>query len=254
MLTTFENVLLVIFCPLGALLFLWILNRVWPPSHRRQHNDIIGWQIGTLGTIYAVIMGFMLYAVWTSFQEAQVNAETEANCLVNVYRMANGLPSPQREQIRSLARKYADIVIQEEWPGMHEGQLNLSGHNTIQQMWTTMLETKPSTFGEQTSMNLTLTELSSMTHHRRVRQIESQSKLPGVLWMVLIAGGVITMLSSCLFGVENARLHRLQVVILTILVTLILVATADIDRPFQGVIHIMPTGFERARATFAETP
>lgn len=254
MLTAFENVVLIFCGPLAALLFLSVLNRLWPERRRHQHNDIIGWHVGVLGTIYAVIMGFMLYAVWTTFQDAKLNAETEANCLVNVFRMANGLPSPQREQIRQLARRYADIVVDQEWPGMHEDELSSAGHSTVQQMWTIMLQTQPSTFGQQTSMNLTLAELSSMTQHRRIRQIESQSKLPDVLWVVLIVGGIITVLSACLFGVENSALHRLQVLILAILVTLILIATADIDRPFQGVVHVMPTGFERARATFAETP
>lgn len=67
MLTTFEDVVVILACTLGALLFLWILDHCWPSSRRRDHNDIIGWQVSVLGTTYAVIMGFMLYAVWTSF-------------------------------------------------------------------------------------------------------------------------------------------------------------------------------------------
>lgn len=66
MLTTFQDVLVVLACMLASLVFVWLLNRVWPASQRRDHNDIIGWQVGVLGTTYAVILGFMLYAVWTS--------------------------------------------------------------------------------------------------------------------------------------------------------------------------------------------
>lgn len=93
-----------------------------------------------------------------------------------------------------------------------------------------------------------------MTEHRRVRQLQSQSKLPGILWVVLIAGGIITMLSSCMFGIDNFRLHCLQLVSLTLLLSLILVAMADIDRPFQGAVHVHPRGFERARDTLAQLP
>ena len=32
---------------------------------RRTYNDIIGWQVSVLGTTYAVILGFMLYTVWS---------------------------------------------------------------------------------------------------------------------------------------------------------------------------------------------
>jgi hypothetical protein len=89
-LTTFQDVLVVLACMLASLVFVWLLNRGWPASQRRDHNDIIGWQVGVLGTTYAVILGFMLYAVWTSYQEADINAETEANCLVSVFRVADG--------------------------------------------------------------------------------------------------------------------------------------------------------------------
>lgn len=254
MLTTFEDVIVILSCVAGSLLFLWILERLWPSNLRRVHNDIIGWQVGVLGTTYAVIMGFMLYAVWTSFQSADMNAEDEANSLVSVFRLADGLPAAQRDQVHQLVRQYANIVIDQEWPVMHRGELGLAGHNTIQQLWTAVLQTRPTSFAEQTSMNLTLAEISSMTEHRRVRQLESQSKLPGILWMVLIVGGAITMMSSCLFGIESFPLHCIQVVSLTLLLSLILVAIADIDRPFQGTVHIYPRGFERARETFSQLP
>jgi hypothetical protein len=117
-----------------------------------------------------------------------------------------------------------------------------------------VLQTKPATFGEQTSMNLTLGEISTMTEHRRVRQLESQSKLPGILWLVLIVGGGITTLSSCLFGIEDFKLHCIQVVSLALMLSFILIAIADIDRPFQGTVHIEPRGFDRARETFTQDP
>jgi hypothetical protein len=254
MLTAFGDVLVVLGCMLASLVFVWILNRVWPAERRRDHNDIIGWQVGVLGTTYAVILGFMLYAVWTSFQDANINAETEANCLVSVYRLANGLPAEQRDEVHKLARQYADIVITQEWPTMQGGELGYAGHQTIEQLWSAVLQTKPDSFAQQTAMNLALTEIDSMTEHRRVRQLQSQSKLPAILWIVLIVGGIITMLSSCMFGIDNFILHALQVVSLTLLLALILVAIADIDRPFQGVVHVNPSGFERARQTFAQLP
>jgi len=253
-LTTFQNVFLVLASTAAALCFLWILKHFWPSSQRREHNEIIGWQVSVLGTTYAVIIGFMLYAVWTTLQSAEINADGEANCLVNVFRLADGLPAEQRIQVHKLVRQYAQVVIEQEWPAMLEGRLHPSGHGVIQQLWTTVLQAKPNTFSEQTSMNLTLTEISSMTEHRRLRELQSQTHLPAILWMVLLLGGVITTLSSCLFGTDNFKLHCVQVFSLALLLSLALVAIGDIDRPYQGAVHVNPTGFERARATFAEFP
>jgi Protein of unknown function (DUF4239) len=254
MLTTFQDVVLVLLSIVVALGFLWILQHFWPSVQRRDHNDIIGWQVSVLGTTYAVIIGFMLYAVWTTLQSAEINADSEANCLVNAFRLADGLPTAQRVQVHQLARQYAEVVINEEWPAMLQGRMQPSGHGVIQQLWTALLQTRPVTFSEQNSMNMTLAEVSSMTEHRRMRELQSQTHLPPILWMVLIVGGVITTLSSCLFGTGNFRLHCVQVISLTLLLSLALVAIADIDRPFQGAVHVNPIGFERARATFAQFP
>src|SRR6202789_1179162 len=237
-LTTFQDVILVLASIVAALCFLWILKHFWPSVQRRDHNDIIGWQVSVLGTTYAVIIGFMLYAVWTTLQSAEINADGEANCLVNAFRLADGLPAAQRVQVHQLARRYADVVINEEWPAMLQGRLQPSGHGVIQQLWTALLQTRPTNFSEQNSMNMTLAEVSSMTEHRRMRELQTKTKLPPILWMVLILGGVITTLSSCLFGTENFKLHCVQVISLTLLLSLALVAIADIDRPFQGAVRV----------------
>jgi len=254
MLTGFENALLVLACILVTVVFLLALQRFWPLERRRDHNDIIGWHVSVLGTTYAVIIGFMLYTVWTSYQLAEINADNEANSLVTMFRLADGLPAAQSASVHKLVRAYTDEVLNDEWPAMSRGELSPAGHPIMQQLWTIIMQTKPTSFGEQTSMNLVLGELSKMTEHRRVRELESQSKLPTILWTVLILGGGITTLSSCLFGTTNFRLHSIQVISLTLLLALALVAIADIDRPFQGSVHVSPRAFERARATLELTP
>ena len=59
-----------------------------------------------------------------------------------------------------------------------------------------------------------------------------------------IAGGVITVAAACFFCVSNFRFHMLQVLVLSLLISLVLFAIADIDRPYQGVVIVAPNGFE----------
>lgn len=87
----------------------------------------------------------------------------------------------------------------------------------------------------------TTAEISSITEHRRIRQLQSQTTLPGILWAVLIVGATITIMSSCLFGSDYPVLHMPQLVTWTSLLSLALVAIADINRPFQGSVHVEPT-------------
>jgi len=55
--------------------------------------------------------------------------------------------------------------------------------------------------------------------------------------------------ASCFFGVTNFRFHLLQVVVLTFLISLVLVAIANIDRPYQGMVKVEPAGFNFATRT-----
>jgi hypothetical protein len=42
------------------------------------------------------------------------------------------------------------------------------------------------------------------------------------------------------------------VIVLSFLISLVLVAIADIDRPYQGDVKVSPAGFELALQTFAD--
>lgn len=251
-LNIWQNFLIVVGSILTSLLFWWFVRRVWPPERRRLHNEITGWQISVLGTTYAVIIGFMLFAVWSQFQAAEQNAESEASCLINLYWAAEGLPQQQRQEIRKLTADYADAMITDEWPAMIQGTLAHQGTLIIQQLWEAASQTQSLNPSQQVSLEQTMTEIGSITEHRRIRQLQSESRLPVVLWTVLIVGAVITIMSSCLFGSEYPALHMLQVVTLALMLSMSLAAVADIDSPFRGTVHVQPTGFENAKRMFVK--
>ncbi|HUO36032.1 MAG TPA: hypothetical protein VMU43_13655 [Candidatus Acidoferrum sp.] len=256
MLTTLEDVIILVLSLAFAVAVLWTLQYFWPGARRLPHNELVGWHLTVLGTTYAVIIGFMLYAVWTEYQLAELNADNEANSLVNVYRLADGLPDAQRDQIHKLARDYAEAVTYQEWPAMHDGKESLQAHPVVMKLWAalTQPQIQPATPTQQASANLTLAELSTMTRFRRVRHLEDASQLPTILWVVMIFGGLLTVLFTSLFGCESFWLHLVQVLALTSLICLILLAIADIDRPFRGSVHVEPTGFLRAIQTFSDLP
>ena len=92
-----------------------------------------------------------------------------------------------------------------------------------------------------------MSELSSIAQHRLTRIQQSTVKLPNVLWCVLLVGGTLTIISSCTFGTEGLKLQALQVLCLSLLVSLALVAISDIHRPFRGLIHVTDYAFRRAQ-------
>src|SRR5271165_900044 len=211
MLSFFQDGVIIVGTVAGSLLIVTFVNLVWPWEQRRGHNDLIGWQLSILGTTYAVILGFMLYTVWTNFGAADLNVDLEANALVNLYQLANGIPEPQRTQVKALAHSYADTAIQKDWPRMEVAQEPDDTIDINLKMWQTLTSIKTTTSVEMTAEDHALYELSALSEHRRTRVLQNASRLPGVLWCVLIVGGALTIASSCLFGSQSVRLHALQV-------------------------------------------
>jgi hypothetical protein len=247
MLSTWQNYLIVALMVAASLLFMWALNRLWPWDKRHAHNDVIGWQLSILGTTYAVILGFMLFTVWTDFGAAEVNADNEANSLANVYRLAAGLPDKQRDQFQTLARSYAEAVIDKDWPEMAADHIPDASREIGEEMWRTLMSVKTASPTELLAEDHTISELSEMSEHRRIRVLQNAFRLPTVLWCVLVIGGAVTIASASMFGSANTALHALQVFAFSLLVALVLVAIADIDRPFQGSVHVRDFAFRRAQ-------
>lgn len=142
MLTVKQNIIAVTATVLGSLLFMLGLNRVWHWKKRSAHNDLIGWQLSILGTTYAVILGFMLYAVWASFEQAELNVDLEASAVVDLYRLADALPEPQRTQLQTLARSYVDAVINQEWPQMARSEIPEKSTAISAEIWKTIISVK----------------------------------------------------------------------------------------------------------------
>jgi hypothetical protein len=79
----------------------------------------------------------------------------------------------------------------------------------------TLMPIKVSSPSELMAEDHALSELSSLTMHRRTRLLQSNYQLPGIFWCVLLTGGVLTLLSVSMFGSAKPRVHTLQVFSLT---------------------------------------
>jgi hypothetical protein len=244
------NILIVLGCVAGAVGFLFAVTRASPTHQRKESNDFTGAVVAVIGTTYAVLLAFMLSGVWNLYEEAQVNAEQEANDLVNVYRISEQLEAPTQEKIRGLSLQYAKNAIETEFPALNKETLPPQGGQLVEALWKEAGQVKVTTANEQIALSELMTTLRSLTEHRRIRIMQSREMLPPILWAVLIAGGIITVSAACFFGVPNFRFHLLQVMVLSFLIALVLVAIADIDRPYQGDVKVSPDGFEFAMQTF----
>ncbi|HEY2040610.1 MAG TPA: hypothetical protein VGG95_13140 [Edaphobacter sp.] len=229
-----------------ALVLVNILNRLWPIQSRKIVNDVTGWQLGVLGTTYGVILGFMLYTVWGGFRAAQIDANLEATSMLNVYRLAAGLPSPQGEEIRDLARRYESVVVEVEWPAMQHQQDEHAAALVLSQMWDALAHAKADTPLTANSIDHIQYAMSALSEHRSMREQQSTNRVPFLLWVLLLLGAIATIVSSCVLGNDKKWLHYCQVAALTFVVITTLVAVADLARPYDGAVAVEPSAFTHA--------
>jgi protein-S-isoprenylcysteine O-methyltransferase Ste14 len=231
---------------LVAVVGLLLVQRLVPPERREEHNDVAGFIYAVLGVAYAVVLAFMLIAVWQDYNTAQTNVESEANELAGVYFLASRLPESERTHVQDLARMYARVVVEQEWPMMEQGQTSPRADSLLRQLRFELLEFDPHTRGEQVLYERGLTDLHNAVDAR-------SSRLPNLLWVVLVVGGVITVSFTYLFGLKSNVAHALMVAALTLLICAILFTIGEFDYPFSGVVEIRPEAFREALRSFGGT-
>ena len=227
-------------------------------ERRKQHNDVAGFIYAVLGVSYAVLLGLMLIAVWEQWNAAQAVASDEANELAGIFWFAHALPQPEGRHIQELARSYAQVVVEDEWPLMEQGKASPKAWATLDELRGTILGLDPPTGAQQVPYsqaryNQILEQLHGLGDARRERLLAASEGLPPILWVVLIGGGVITIAFTYLFGLENAVVHTLMVASLALIIASSLFTVAALDHPFKGDVRIHPDAFEQVLERFQES-
>jgi Protein of unknown function (DUF4239) len=252
LLTTVYGVLVVGGVCLAALAGLELVHRLVPAVSRQRHNDVAGFIYAALGVIYAVLLALVVIAVWEEYQAASETVEQEANAVAEIFWLAHGLPEPEGSHLQEIARSYAREVVNKEWPLMEKGQQpsmeqeqgTLSGWTLIDDIRASLQGFEPRTKADEQLYAEGLNQVQSLADARRMRLVASEEGVPGVLWTVLIFGGVAAVGFTYLFGLESTWAHRLMVVTLAAVIGLVLFTVGALGHPFSGGARIDTGAFD----------
>jgi hypothetical protein len=230
---------------LVTLLAIALVRRLVPHQSMARHNDVAGFVYATMGVTYAVILAFVVIAVWENYAETSQIADQEASSLGALYRMANGFPDPHRAAAQEAALAYAEVVVDAAWPAMEKGEdptpeasAALDHLYAVYTAADVVAAVNPQLHAE--SLDL----LNEVSIARRERVLASNSGLPDILWLVLIGGGVLVVGFAFLFGVESGYSQAAILSGLTLMISLLLFVVADAQHPFQGSFSVPPEAME----------
>lgn len=244
--TFFDAVVIVLSSILTSLAILWMVRHLVSHEQLKPHNEVSGFVYAAIGVVYAVVLGFAVISVWEEYREAESNVTEEANALGNLHRIAEGLPQPMGESIQRNVLAYASTVVNDEWDAMGRGAApSADAVRQIDTFWTLFYQGQPTTPVELELFAEGLDQLDDLSGFRRERITASDDGMLGIMWGVIIAGAVLTVLFPCLFGVENPLVHSLIIATLAASLGLLLFLAYDLNHPFRGHVRVEPDGIQR---------
>ena len=228
---------------LVSVLGLDVVRHLASPSWLHANNEVAGNYLQTLGTIYAVLLAFVVFVVWQQHNDTRCAVEAEANELSDFARTIQALPGTQR--VRDCAQAYRRLVVEDEWEAMARGSCSDQAQKTLDHLWQALLEVEAHNPREQALYEEALARFNDLSDARSLRLYRGLLRLPLSLWLLLLTNGGLVVGSMWIFGLESFSAHALMTVALAGSIAFILFLVADLDNPFWGSWRVGPEAFQR---------
>lgn len=230
-----------------AIVGLIVVRKTVKSKLLRHHHGVSEAMLGVVGTLFSVLLGFMVAGAMDRYHDARQVAENEANDLADIFRLAKGLSNPHRIRIRNLCRKYAIVMLEKEWKLMEKAEISPEAYETYIDLWEAAESVKPNDDRESNIHQQLIQSMTEMGESRRARVVASQAQVPWALWAVVICGAGITIGFTYFFATQWAFMHVVMTSLVAVSLGLNIWLLAVYSYPFSGELGIQPRMFELLR-------
>ena len=225
-----------------------LVRRGAPEGSYFEDGDRASGVFGVLATGFAVLIGFVVFLAFESFDTSRSGAEAEARIVVQQYETAQFLPAAVRAELSGDLVCYARTVIYQEWPEMESKTLGNSINPWGVTMLRTLRTTEPRSVSEQTAYSKWFDQRSDREDGRADRTHGAEGVIPVPVWIVLfIASGTIFV--YMLFFADSAERKIVQATMIggvAVVVTSTLLLLWFLDNPYhKGEGGLRPVAMER---------
>jgi hypothetical protein len=203
--------------------------------------------ITVTGTIFAVVLAFVILAGFQTYDGARAGAQSEAAAVLDMGRTAAFFPPTARDQVRTDLVCYGRAVVSQEWPAMRN-----RGSSPLVEHWVAayrgvvgQLDLRSAR--EQLGLQQFLNEAATRTAGRLQRLAEDTPSVPALLWLALVFGGCMTVALQLSMADprERASIQALMVAGLAGVVAASLLIVYFLDHPYQQSGGIQPTAMRQ---------
>ena len=189
-----------------------------------------------IGTMFAVMLAFVILFALQSFQRAREGASIEAVATTELASVANILPDPVGERLRGDLVCYARAVIQDEWPAMRDGHPSDVTESWVDRLHNDFAAAPLSDGRQEAAYGQWFDQEAQRRDGRRERLSESTPTLPAPLWFALAVGATLTLTYMVVQADsrESCKIQALPIGCVSALISAGLLVVFFLDRPYSG--------------------
>ena len=201
-----------------------------------------------IGTMFAVMLAFVILFALQSYQRAREGASVEAVAITELHSVAGVFQSPFSDRLESGLVCYARAVIDDEWPAMRDGRSSERVVSWIDKLHGDFANTDPQGVRQETAYAQWFDEEAQRREGRRERLAEATPSVPLPLWFVLVIGASLTITYMCAQADrrEGVLIQSIPVGFVAALLTAGMLVVLFLDHPYAGGTgSIQPTEMRR---------
>jgi hypothetical protein len=200
--------------------------------------------LGIVATINSLLLAFSAVSVWESFGSAEEAVIREGDTVGELARDLAVYGSPESRAAREQLRRYTQLVVSDEWIAMRDGNASDEAWLASDAMFRAVASLEPDTPRRQALLPEIWARSNELVGHRRDRLYMTQAEVPGTLWTVVLAGTILTLLTT--FVLPPTRFNIGMIASLAFSLGLVFFFIIAMDRPFAGKESISAAPFQSA--------
>jgi post-segregation antitoxin (ccd killing protein) len=211
-----------------------LVKRRFESDTLAENHEVGGFIFNAFGLIYAVLIAFVVYATWSEYDDARINIDSEASELADLYHSARTISPEMQKAVSAAIAEYINNVSEDEWQLMSSGKSSTKASASFRKLWDIYTGVDVSRLSNEPVYRESLKHLNSLGERRRARIFDSANDVPGIIWGVLLFGGVMTVFYTFFFSTRKFLPQFCMTSGLAVLITIILYMIYVLDKPFVG--------------------
>lgn len=213
--------------------FGWICNK------NRINQDSVGSYFGVIGTLFAVLIGLVIFDVASKYADAHENIVSESKAIaeISVYLKqfkTGGVGS----ELNGLLLDYLDEMISSDWEHLERDQYNPKARAIISKIMVRIGAIVPTEKNEEIYLPILVQSVTNMAESRMIRFDIATHYMPTCEWALLISSGLLTILSSFYVRVGSSYAQIFLSFILSFSILTSLYAVLMFSEPYKGSFRV----------------